>query len=86
MTWHMFSITVDLAGLGCIAIVLALLTAHPTQRVFIPGFLLMAVGFAGALLRELIIPSNYWVEARIVSVTIGIVGFVLIIRKWRPTG
>ena len=57
--------------------------ARPAERGFIPGLALITIGFTVKVARDLyIIPTRFWLEARIVAVGTAILGLVLIERVW----
>jgi hypothetical protein len=84
MSLRMSLLAVDIAVIGVIAVVIALLMMRPERHVLVPGFVLMGVGCIGALLCDtLVIPRKYWLHAQVVTVPVRILGFVLILRAWR---
>jgi hypothetical protein len=69
--------------LAVVIIMIGVTALRPTERSFIPGLVLIGVGLVGKLLRELvIIPRQFWLEARIVYVGVAILGLVLMERAW----
>jgi hypothetical protein len=73
-------------GVGAIALVVSIVLAASSRadRRFIPGLLLIGAGLIGFTLHDLrIVPREWSLAARVLSLGIGILGLVLIERLWR---
>jgi hypothetical protein len=83
MTWDRFWLTADWAMLVLVLLMLVLAIRRPAARGFIPGLALVALAAVATLLRALsIIPPHLWLAARVVYVSIAILGGVLVSRAW----
>lgn len=78
MTWF----TVNGLMMVFLLIAMARVGTRPSERGYLPGLVLMAISVTGILLRELVIPRHFWLEARIVEVSLAILGFVLVVRMY----
>ena len=73
---------VNVAGLIVLLISIALASRRPADRSFIPGLLLIGVGFVGFTLYELhVFPREWSSIARFPFLGVAIVGLVLLERE-----
>lgn len=77
-------LVVNLALIVLVVAMIAWSALRTAERAFLPGLVLISIGVLGTFLRELgAIPDDFLLQARILYLTIAIVGLVLVERAWR---